>query len=177
MHLTNFSLNKNSEHYQVPEDNFLENDNGSKRLLSTVYEQLATRGHDIEKIKVSICDTVRKSIIAMEPYLEQSFKTRINPQLDQTRPFQILGVDILLDRKLRAWLMEVNSNPSLNIFLEKDDEEAVKQLSELDKYVKTKVVTEAVRLVSGQGSDQFRDVFTKVRGDDDRAFSLWSQAQ
>ena len=50
--------------------------------------------------------------------------------------------------------MEVNANPSLNMFLEKDVPpdsaiEPEKILSELDKYVKTKGVTESVRLVTG----------------------------
>jgi D-alanine-D-alanine ligase-like ATP-grasp enzyme len=30
-------------------------------------------------------------------------------------------MDILIDKKNRAWLMEVNSNPSLNMFLEKEE--------------------------------------------------------
>jgi len=29
-------------------------------------------------------------------------------------------MDILLDKKNNAWLMEVNANPSLNMFLEKE---------------------------------------------------------
>ena len=28
--------------------------------------------------------------------------------------------NILIDKKNRAWLMEINANPSLNIFLEKE---------------------------------------------------------
>jgi D-alanine-D-alanine ligase-like ATP-grasp enzyme len=31
-------------------------------------------------------------------------------------------MDILLDKKNNAWLMEVNANPSLNMFLEKEGE-------------------------------------------------------
>ena len=29
-------------------------------------------------------------------------------------------MDILIDKKNTAWLMEINSNPSLNMFLEKE---------------------------------------------------------
>lgn len=46
--------------------------------------------------------------------------------------------------------MEINANPSLNMFLERDlpNGEVEKTLSELDKYVKSKVVSEAVRIVT-----------------------------
>ena len=62
-------------------------------------------------------------------------------------------MDILLDKKMNAWLMEVNANPSLNMFLEKDVEpgsmvEPEKILSELDKFVKTQVVGESIRVVT-----------------------------
>jgi len=29
-------------------------------------------------------------------------------------------MDILLDKKNNAWLMEINANPSMNMFLEKE---------------------------------------------------------
>ena len=38
MHLTNYSLNKNSENYKAPEADFLEDDTGSKRLISTLWK-------------------------------------------------------------------------------------------------------------------------------------------
>ena len=61
-----------------------------------------------------------------------------------------MGFDILLDKKLNAWLMEINANPSFNMFLERElpNGEVEKSLSELDKYVKSKVVSEAIALVS-----------------------------
>ncbi len=72
---------------------------------------------------------------------------------ENTKCFQILGMDILLDKKMNAWLMEVNANPSLNMFLEKDVDpasnvEPEKILSELDKFVKTKVMAESIRIVT-----------------------------
>jgi hypothetical protein len=85
-------------------------------------------------------------------------------------------MDILIDKKLNAWLMEVNSNPSLNMFLEKDDSllpsqggtkppgemyamEPHRELSELDKYVKVRVITEAIRIVTGEGVDEYDGTF------------------
>jgi hypothetical protein len=38
MHLTNFSLNKNSDNYKAPDVDFLQDDSGSKRLLSSLYK-------------------------------------------------------------------------------------------------------------------------------------------
>ena len=37
IHLTNFSLNKNSDNYQAPDEDFQDNNEGSKRLLSKWY--------------------------------------------------------------------------------------------------------------------------------------------
>lgn len=71
MHLTNFNLNKNSENYVQPDEDFLEEgkDTGSKRLLSSLWETLEEDGHDVDTIQEKIKDTVRKAIISMEPYL------------------------------------------------------------------------------------------------------------
>jgi hypothetical protein len=52
MHLTNFSLNKNSEDYKAPPDvDFFDDATGSKRLLSSLYKTLSEEGHDVDKIK------------------------------------------------------------------------------------------------------------------------------
>ena len=62
-----------------------------------------------------------------------------------------MGFDILLDTKMRAWLMEINANPSFNMFLERDlpNGETEKTLSELDRYLKSKVASESIKIVSG----------------------------
>lgn len=112
---------------------------------------------------ISIQDTVRKTVIALEPYLIHYFHTNISYDHSESKNFHLLGFDILLDHKLNAWLMEINANPSLNMFLEREipgtNGEVEKTLSELDKYVKSKVVTEAIRIVTGNGSNEFEGLF------------------
>lgn len=47
----------------------------------------------------------------------------------------MLGFDIMIDAKLRPWLLEVNHSPSFNID------------SDLDKDVKATVITDTVKLL------------------------------
>ena len=62
--------------------------------------------------------------------------------------FQILGFDIFLDSNLKAWLFEINDHPSLNINLEKEGQKGlIKEVSEIDKYIKTKILGEAIGLM------------------------------
>lgn len=62
MHLTNFSLNKNSERFIAPEgkntyvlnvflDEFYKDSQASKRLLSQIYKSLLQKGKDVRHLK------------------------------------------------------------------------------------------------------------------------------
>lgn len=52
MHLTNFSLNKNSDNYVSPEEEFYKDGStASKRLLTQVYKSLAAKGKDVRHLK------------------------------------------------------------------------------------------------------------------------------
>lgn len=79
--------------------------------------------------------------------------------------------------------MEVNSNPSLNIFLEREipgalDGQKEKVLQELDKHVKSRVVTETIRIVSGKGTDEYDGAFEQLLPDDDmEQYYVWNRAQ
>ena len=92
-------------------------------------------------------------------------------------------MDILLDKKMNAWLMEVNANPSLNMFLEKDVPpdsfiEPEKILSELDKFVKTKVAADAIRIVTGHGTGEFEGTYQQVLPEDDGSldgYYIWNR--
>jgi transketolase len=142
-------------------------------LLSSLWKTLEEEGHDVEEIQEKIKDTVKKCIITLEPYLTHYYRTNISKDADNlanAKVFHILGLDILIDKKNNAWLMEINSNPSLNIFLERDvigstDGTTEKVLQELDKHVKAKVVTEAIRIVTGKGDGEYDGAYEQLLPD------------
>ena len=58
--------------------------------------------------------------------------------------------DILIDENWQIWLMEVNANPSLNVYNDKElpNGDIEQTLSEIDKYVKTNLLADTILLVS-----------------------------
>jgi hypothetical protein len=122
-------------------------------------------------------------VITLEPYLLHYYHSKVDSEHRNAKNFHILGVDILLDKKLNAWLMEINANPSLCMFIEKDpvpgEPEPEKVLSELDKFVKTKVIGEAFKIVSGQGNDDYDGTYEKILPVEDGTFDdyyIWNRA-
>ena len=64
--------------------------------------------------------------------------------------FQIIGVDVFIDSDLKAWVLEINDSPSLNINLCKEGgkgEGLIKLDSEVDKHIKTKIVGTALKML------------------------------
>mmetsp|Transcript_20764 Transcript_20764/g.20511 ORF Transcript_20764/g.20511 Transcript_20764/m.20511 type:complete len:141 (+) Transcript_20764:1266-1688(+) len=132
----------------------LEN-NGNKRLLSSVLEYLEReQGLDPDKILEQIKDTCRKTIIGLIPYLADFARISINPNIDQLRCFQIFGFDILVDKKMKAWLLEVNANPSLNMYQDKElpNGDLERTLRDLDKNLKSMVMQDAIQIVRSKSS-------------------------
>lgn len=56
----------------------------------------------------------------------------------------------MIDENWFVWLMEVNANPSLNVYNDKvlPNGDIEQTLSELDKYVKTNLLADTLALVS-----------------------------
>jgi len=152
MHLTNYSLNKNSDKFKVAGAEFSDiNSNASKQLLSNVYKKITAKGgRDINYLKRQIDELAAKTVIALEPYLKNAYHCFVSSNHKNPRCFQILGLDILIDENWQIWLMEVNANPSLNVYNDKElpNGDIEQTLSEIDKYVKTNLLADTISLVS-----------------------------
>ncbi|GAB5365179.1 hypothetical protein AAMO2058_001034900 [Amorphochlora amoebiformis] len=125
VHLTNFSVNRHNKDYQPN----TEKHPGFKWSLSSLMQELTSRGFDHKKTWKDIQEVVVKTIIAHE----QQVVSRIKEYgLSRSNCFEIMGFDILLDQDLKPWLLEVNTSCSLT------------RHCPLDVKVKTKMTCDAL---------------------------------
>ncbi len=110
MHLTNYSLNKNSPKYQNGSEPF---SRGSKRCLKVVWEDLAKNGVNVDELKQKITILTQKYLTGMFPFLKYYYNATFPKKKGQC--FHVIGIDILVDDELNPWLLEANNNPSFNI--------------------------------------------------------------
>ncbi|KAG7219819.1 hypothetical protein INR49_005841 [Caranx melampygus] len=106
MHLTNYSINKHSENFVRDEDR------GSKRKLSTLNKHLESISCNTEKVWSDIEDVIIKTLISAHPILKHNYHTCFPNHTTSSACFEILGFDVLLDHRLRPWVLEVNHSPS-----------------------------------------------------------------
>lgn len=57
------------------------------------------------------------NMVEHEANPHNSFTTDTPLKRFKSKPFQILGFDILIDQKMKCWILEINDHPSLNIFM------------------------------------------------------------
>ena len=152
MHLTNYSINKANDSYVHPraEDILVDNE-GTKRTLSSLYHTLSQRGVDVEQIKQSINYTCGKVMEVYGPLIEHQVNAMTGQNDVVGKPFQILGLDLLIDQDLKAWVLEVNDHPSLNIYFDSNcslehREMTDADICEVDMYVKSRLTKDVIML-------------------------------
>lgn len=156
-HLTNYSLNKFNENFQNPDEfnkcveqfdsskkeiidrsEMPENDKGSKRSLSSIYRDIEKMGYSTKELKSQIDNIICLTIASVQPFLAHNYHTAISANDEKSRCFEILGFDILIDKNLNPWLLEVNCMPSLSTD------------SQFDYDLKHSVVKGALKIISLQ---------------------------
>ena len=132
MHLTNFSVNKNSAKF-VKNTCAEEDGQGSKWSLKALRAKYAELGIDYDRVFSSIEDIVIKTCIMVEPHVVNSINQGSKAR---NTCFETYGFDILIDENLKPWLLEVNVCPSLA------------SSSPLDKQIKTSLMCDIFTLSS-----------------------------
>ncbi|TRY55158.1 hypothetical protein DNTS_032648 [Danionella cerebrum] len=130
MHLTNYAINKHSENFVRDEDT------GSKRKLSSFKNQMEDLSYDTEKLWTDIEDVIIKTLISAHPILKHNYQTCFPNHACGSACFEILGFDVLLDRRLKPWLLEVNHSPSFTTD------------SQLDREVKDRLLYDTLVLIN-----------------------------
>lgn len=136
MHLTNYAIQKFSNEFKRDEET------GSKRRLSVINKWFVENGYDIVKIWNSINDVIIKTLIAAHPILKHNYRTCFPNHIRGSACFEILGFDIILDRKLKPWVLEVNHSPSFTTD------------SKLDREIKDSLVHDTLVLVNFSSCDK-----------------------
>ncbi|XP_049837747.1 tubulin polyglutamylase ttll6-like [Schistocerca gregaria] len=108
MHLTNYAVNKYSRTYVVDDEA------GSKRKISSLNKWLEKKEYNVEELWQNIDEVIIKTIIAAHPVLKHSYHACF-PGHDYTYAcFELLGFDILLDYRMKPYILEVNHSPSFH---------------------------------------------------------------
>ena len=100
VHLTNATLNKHSKHWS----------SDFKWKLTELLTEINHRYNvSEEEIMEKIINVISVTLALVQPSMAPKVRTEaIEPY------FELYGFDLLLDRKFDIWLLEINTNPSLN---------------------------------------------------------------
>ncbi|KAJ0065016.1 hypothetical protein NL108_001002, partial [Boleophthalmus pectinirostris] len=144
MHLTNYSVNKHNENFERDETV----DKGSKRSISWFTEFLRANDYDVAKFWGDISELVVKTLIVAEPHVLHAYRMCRpgQPPGSDSVCFEVLGFDIILDRKLKPWLLEINRAPSFGTD------------QRIDYDVKRGVLLNALQLLNIRASDKKRNL-------------------
>ncbi|XP_064114638.1 tubulin monoglutamylase TTLL4-like isoform X1 [Macrobrachium nipponense] len=131
MHLTNYSVNKSSSSYTHNVD--AGQCQGHKWTVKSLWGYLKAKGVDTSALWSRIADLAIKTIISGEHDI--IIRTRKNVR-SRYSCHELFGFDVIIDERLRPWLLEVNISPSLH------------SASPLDHSVKGPLIVDVLNMVS-----------------------------
>eukprot|EP00826_Nyctotherus_ovalis_P036759 TRINITY_DN3287_c0_g3_i5.p1 TRINITY_DN3287_c0_g3~~TRINITY_DN3287_c0_g3_i5.p1 ORF type:complete len:587 (+),score=116.04 TRINITY_DN3287_c0_g3_i5:139-1899(+) len=156
IHLTNYALNKDNDNFEFNTEADRA-DTGHKRSLDFVWRHIREHGGDPTKVQRDIKRCIVKSFCAVQPHLAHMYRSCQPNDFDNNKCFEILGFDVLLDHKLKPWLLEVNHAPSFSTD------------TPFDYKVKAKLLEDTFRLLNLDASKRLKyykdkNAFVVVKG-------------
>jgi len=115
----------------------------SKWSLKQLREHFKATGQDYDLMMARIKELVIKSLLSVEPVIASTWHSGANftalggavPVLPHQTCFEVYGFDVMVDKQLKAWLLEVNVFPSFA------------SSSPFDKRVKTQLMADTLTMV------------------------------
>ncbi|CBH17655.1 tubulin-tyrsoine ligase-like protein, putative [Trypanosoma brucei gambiense DAL972] len=111
-HLTNYAVNKHNPEY-VFNDDPANCNVGNKRNFKFFNEWLESCGKSVEQFWARVAHVICKTILVAQPQIANVYNSCFPRHNSGYSCFEVLGFDILVDNKMKPWLMEVNHTPSL----------------------------------------------------------------
>ncbi len=105
-HLTNVAINKKNKKFIENDDN----ENSNIWSLSMLKQHMSEKGINFDEIFLKIQDICIKSILTM---YSKEIKREKKHKIINGNLFELFGMDILIDKNMKPWLLEVNYSPSL----------------------------------------------------------------
>ena len=109
----------------------------------------------VETIKENVQKVCEATMVALSNFVllftnpQNPESPGINTTYD-SHPFQIFGFDIMIDSNLKAWLIEIYENPTMNTYICKQEIACNHRecpVSPVDQLVKKSVLSDAVNLM------------------------------
>ncbi|XP_017845176.1 tubulin polyglutamylase TTLL13 [Drosophila busckii] len=132
MHLTNYSVNKRNSQYDLCDND----DCGSKRKLSAINNWMRRHNYDVAEFWSNVDDVIIKTVLSAWPVLKHNYHACFPGHDTIQACFEILGFDILVDWKLKPYILEVNHSPSFHTN------------EQVDREVKRPLIKDTLTLVS-----------------------------
>ncbi|CAF3048765.1 unnamed protein product [Rotaria sp. Silwood2] len=152
MHLTNYAIQKRSDDFIRDEDS------GTKRRITTINRWLVEHGYDVAKLWADIDDVIIKVLISAHSVLKHNYRACFPNHYRGSACFEILGFDVLIDRKLKPYVLEVNHSPSFTTD------------SKLDREIKDALIYDTLLLLNMPAADKRRFVEEEKKRAKERLF-------
>jgi len=104
VHVTNLAVQQGQR--EIPDTEYVAD-------IRRIREHLRRQGADFDVVWRMIQRMVRCLMLAVEPKIRATLGQHVPHRWNC---FALLGLDVLLDSRLKPWLLECNLNPSLNVY-------------------------------------------------------------